>query len=292
MQVINESNAVENIVARPVTERFVAEVTGVDLAQPLSDAAFARILEHFHRYRIVFFRDQKLSARDLAEFGARFGPLEVHHLTDHLLPELPQVRMISNVVNDGKALGAARAGMYWHSDLSYKPRPALATLLYGVECPASGGQTMFADMVSAYAALPEAMKAKIRGRTHVRDRSYRYSEFYPNRPPLTPEQIAAVPPVEHPMVRVHPVTGELALYISAGSCSHIVGMDVEEGRRLLRELEDFATQPQFVYSHPWREGDLVVWDNRVTLHCATPCEPPYRRTMQRVQAVGEQPIPA
>ena len=285
-------NVAERIVARPVTENFVAEVTGVDLAQPLADAAYARVLEHFHRYRIVFFRDQRITPEQLAAFGARFGTLEVHHLPDHLMRELPQVRIISNEIKDGKALGAARAGMYWHSDLSYKPRPALATLLYGIECPPVGGNTEFADMVAAYAALPEALKARIKGRTTIRDRSYRYNEFYPNRPPLTPEQIAAVPPVEHPMVRVHPETGELALYISAGSCSHIVGMDVEEGRRLLRELEAFATRPQFVYSHRWQKGDLVVWDNRVTLHCATTCAPPYRRTMQRVQASGEQPIPA
>jgi len=280
------------IEAHPVSKGFVAEVTGVDLSQPLSDEAFARVLEHFHRYRIVFFRGQRLEPAQLAEFGARFGPLEVHHLPDHLMQSLPQVRVISNEVKDGKALGAVNAGMYLHSDLSYNPRPALATLLYGVECPPVGGETRFADMVAAYAALPEALKARIRGRTHIRDRSYRYNEFYPNRPPLTPEQIAAVPPVEHPMVRIHPTTGELALYISAGSCSHIVGMDVEEGRRLLRELEAFATQPQFVYSHRWQKGDLVVWDNRVTLHCATSCTPPYRRTMQRVQAIGEQPIPA
>lgn len=285
-------NAAEHIVAHPVTKRFVAEIAGVDLALPLSDEAYARVLDHFHRYRIVLLRNQQITPEELAAFGARFGELEVHHLPDHLMQTLPQVRIISNEVKDGKALGAARAGMYWHSDLSYKPRPALATLLYGIECPPVGGNTKFADMVAAYEALPEALKAKIRGRTHIRDRSYRYNEFYPNRPPLTPEQIAAVPPVEHPMVRVHPVTGELALYISAGSCSHIVGMDVEEGRALLRELEEFATQPQFVYSHAWRKGDLVVWDNRVTLHCATSCQPPYRRTMQRVQAIGEVPIAA
>jgi len=289
---MSTANVAERIVAHPVTPRFVAEVTGVDLAQPLSDEAFARVLEHFHRYRIVFFRNQQITPDELASFGARFGELEVHHLPDHLMRQLPQVRIISNEIRDGKELGAARAGMYWHSDLSYKPRPALATLLYGIECPPVGGATQFADMVAAYAALPGALKQKIRGRTHVRDRSYRYNEFYPNRPPLTPEQIAAVPPVEHPMVRVHPVTGEHALYVSAGSCSHIVGMDVEEGRALLRELEAFATQPQFVYSHPWQKGDLVVWDNRVTLHCATSCPPPYRRTMQRVQAIGEVPIAA
>ena len=290
MSAVVQDNAAETIHAREIGPGFVAEITGVDLAKPLGDEAFARILEYFHRHRVIVFPQQQMGPRQLADFGARFGPLEVHHLAEHLMRDLPQVRIISNAVEDGEEMGAAGAGMYWHSDLSYRPKPALATLLYALECPPEGGHTLFADMVAAYRALPDETKARIRGRTSVRDRSYRYNEFYPNRPALTPEQIAAVPPVEHAMVRRHPGTGELALYISAGSCSHIVGMDVEEGRKLLRELEAFATQPEFVYAHAWREGDLVVWDNRATLHCATGCPPQFRRTMHRVQAVGEKPI--
>jgi taurine dioxygenase len=292
MSVESISNDPSSVVAMPLQSGFGAEVSGVDVAQAISDEAFARILDHLHRYRVIYFRQQKITPVQLARFGARFGELEVHHLPDHLMRDLPQVRVISNEVKDGKEVGAARAGMYWHSDLSYKTRPALATLLYCVECPPVGGNTLFADMVRAYTALPGELKAELLGRTTIRDRSYRYNEFYPNRPPLTPQQIAAVPPVEHPAVRVHPVTKELALYISAGSCSHIVGMGIERGRKLLRELEEFATQSRFVYSHAWQKGDLVVWDNRTTLHCATPCDPSYRRTMQRVQAIGEQPITA
>jgi taurine dioxygenase len=290
MPIAAPTNAAETVPARQIGPGFVAEITGVDLAKRLEDGAFARILGHFDRHRVLVFRGQQITPRDLADFGARFGPLEVHHLADHLLPDLPQVRIISNAVEDGEEVGAVGAGMYWHSDLSYRPKPALATLLYAVECPSEGGHTLFADMVAVYRALSDQMKARIRGRTTLRDRSYRYNEFYPNRPPLTPEQVAAVPPVEHAMVRRHPTTGEVALYISAGSCSHVIGMDMDEGRNLLRELEVFATQPQFVYSHQWQEGDLVVWDNRVTLHCATGCPPQYRRTMYRVQAVGEAPI--
>ena len=281
------------IFARQVSDTFAAEVSGVDLAAPMPTTTFERILEIFYRYRVIFFPRQAISPRQLADFASKFGELENYHLADFMLPEVPQVRIISNEIVDGRNVGATGAGMSWHSDLSYRPRPAGATLLYGLVCPSEGGNTKFADMVAAYAALPEDTKKKIAGLRTVRDRSYRYSEFYPQRPPLTKAQKDAVPPVEHPLVRVHPVTGELALYVSAGSCSHIPGMDVEEGRKLIGELEKFATQPRFVYSHPWKDGDLVVWDNCATLHCATPFDTSnYIRKMQRVQALGGQPIPA
>lgn len=278
---------------KPAARTFAAIVSGVDVAALQDDAAFARLLEVFHRYRVICLRAQTLTPRQLADFASCFGELEDYHLADYMIPDVPQVRIISNEIVNGKNVGATNAGMYWHSDLSYRPNPAGATLLYGLSCPQEGGNTLFADMVAAYAALPDAMKARIAGLSTVRDRSYRYSEFYPNRPPLTAAQKAAVPPVEHPLVRVHPVTGEKALYVSAGSCSHIPGMDVQAGRQLIAELEAFATQSQFVYSHAWQAGDLVIWDNSVSLHCATPFDTSkYIRKMHRVQALGGRPIPA
>jgi taurine dioxygenase len=272
---------------------FAAVVDGVDAGAALSADAFARLLEIYHRHRVICLRRQTLSPRQLAEFARRFGELEDYHLADFMVPDVPQVRILSNEIVDGKNVGATNAGMYWHSDLSYRPNPAGATLLYGLSCPPEGGNTLFADMVAAYAALPEEMRRRITGLTTVRDRSYRYNEFYPNRPPLTDAQRAAVPPVEHPLVRVHPVTGAKALYMSAGSCSHIPGMDIDAGRKLIAELEAFATQPRFVYSHAWQAGDLVIWDNCVTLHCATPFDgKQYIRKMHRVQALGGRPISA
>ncbi len=274
-------------------ETFAAIVSGVNLAHSLDADAFAGLLETFYRYRVICLRGQKLSPRQLADVARRFGELEDYHLADYMIPDVPQVRVLSNEIVNGKNTGAVNAGMYWHSDLSYRPQPAGATLLYGITCPAEGGNTLFADMVAAYAALPDDMRKRITGLATVRDRSYRYSEFYPNRPPLTDAQKAAVPPVTHPLVRVHPVTGEKALYVSAGSCSHIPGMDVAEGRKLIAELEAFATQPRFVYSHTWQPGDLVIWDNCVTLHCATPFDmQKYIRKMHRVQALGGTPLPA
>ena len=176
------------IFARQVSDTFAAEVSGVDLVAPMPTTTFERILEIFYRYRVIFFPRQAISPRQLADFASKFGELENYHLADFMLPEVPQVRIISNEIVDGRNVGATGAGMSWHSDLSYRPRPAGATLLYGLVCPSEGGNTKFADMVAAYAALPEDTKKKIAGLRTVRDRSYRYSEFYPQRPSLTKAQ--------------------------------------------------------------------------------------------------------
>ncbi|MEK6592636.1 MAG: TauD/TfdA family dioxygenase [Pseudomonadota bacterium] len=269
-----------------------AEIRGMDLSRHLGNDTFARILDVFHRHCVIFFRDQKLTPEQLAAFSARFGELDVHHMTEHTFPNLPQVRVLSNVKKDGKTIGITNGGMHWHSDLSYKPRPALATLLYAIECPPQGADTQFASMYEAYAALPETTRSKLRGLYTVHDRNYRYSALYPSRPPLTAEQIAKVPPVEHSLVRVHPVTGRPALFVAKDVVSHIIGMDQAGGRALIEELEAFSTQSRFIYSHKWRPGDVLVWDNRCTLHRATPYDPAYRRTLYRTQVKGDAPLPA
>lgn len=280
------------ITAIPMTPHLGTEVRGIDLADTLDEAAFSRILEFLHRHCVIFFRGQNLTPEQLAAFSARFGELDVHHMTEHVFPHLPQVRVLSNVKKDGKVMGITKGGMHWHSDLSYKPRPALVTLLYAVECPPQGADTQFANMYEAYAALPETTRSRLRGLRAVHDRNYRYSALYPSRPPLVPEQIAKVPPVEHPLVRIHPATGRPALFLAKDVVSHIVGMDEDEARAWIEELEAFSTQTRFMYSHKWRTGDVLVWDNRCTLHRATPYDPAYRRTLYRTQVKGDAPVPA
>lgn len=276
----------------PAHADLAAEVRGVDLSAPLSPATWEAILAAFHRFSVIFFRGQRLSPRALADFAARFGPLDVHHMTEHVLPDIPQVRVLSNAKKEGRAVGITRGGMHWHSDLSYKPVPAAATLLYGIECPPEGADTQFVSMCAAYDALPEATRARIAGLQAVHDRNFRYAALYPNRAPLTPEQVAKVPPSTHPLVRVHPVTGRKALFLAKDVVSHIVGLPADESRALIDELEAFATQPRFVYSHRWQAGDLIVWDNRSTLHRATPYDNRHTRTLHRVQVRGEVPIAA
>jgi taurine dioxygenase len=283
---------VSEITVRPSGCCIGAEILGVDLSRTLEADVFARILDAFHQHCVICFRAQQLTPEQFAAFSGRFGELEVHHMTEHTLPHLRCVRILSNVVKDGKAIGITNAGMHWHSDLSYKEKPALATLLYAIECPPEGADTQFAGMCAAHDALSPDVKAKLRGLTAVHDRNFRYSQLYPERSPLSAEQVAKVPPVEHPVVRVHPVTRRPALFVAKDVVSRIVGMDENEGRRLIDELEAFATQPQFIYSHKWRPGDVLVWDNRSTLHRATPYERRYRRLLQRTQVTGTVPIAA
>lgn len=287
---LNVPAAVRAIANTPT--EFAAEVTGVDLAQAISAEVFARVLELFNHHAVLCFRRQILTPAALAAFAARFGKLEIHHMTQHVLTDLPQVRILSNIRKNGQAVGVSNAGMHWHSDLSYKPVPALATLLYGVECPPTGANTEFVSMSAAYTALPASLRKKLHGMRALHDRNFRYSLLYPERSPLTPEQVAGVPPVEHPVVRIHPATGQPALFVAKDIVSTIVGMPQEDSRQLLDQLERAATQPDLIYAHRWQPGDLLVWDNRCTLHRATPFDNQHRRFLYRAQVEGEVPVAA
>lgn len=267
-----------------------AEIRGVDLSTTPDDALFSRILDALYKHGVIFFRNQQLTPELLATFSACFGELDVHHMTEHVFPHLPQVRVLSNAKKDGKAMGITRGGMHWHSDLSYKPVPALVTLLYAVECPPEGADTQFADMYAAYAELPEPRRSKLHNLRAVHDRNFRYSALYPNRSPLSAEQIAKVPPVEHPLVRIHPATRRPALFVAKDVVSRIIGMPEAESRALIDELEAFAVRPENVFSHKWQAGDVLVWDNRCTLHRATPYDSKYQRTLYRTQIKGEVPV--
>lgn len=278
---------------RPLDAVVGAEISGVDLSQPLPTAAVDTILRAFAEHAVLIFHDQKLGPAELSRFTAYFGPLDIHHLAEKPFPDYPEVRILSNVKKDGKLIGANRAGRHWHSDLSYLKETGLATFLYCVETPPVGGDTQFAGMEAAYKALPDELKHKIEGRKAIHDRNFRYSELYPDRKPLTPEQVAAVPPVEHPIVVKHPVTGRNSLFVAKDVVARIVGMDEAESRKLIDELEAFVTQDRFVYRHKWRVGDLVVWDNRSTMHQATGYdEGKYRRVMYRTQVRGSVPLAA
>lgn len=282
-----------SIHAEPMGGALGARIHGVDLSRPLSEAAFARVLELLHRHAVVFFRDQQLTPRQLVDFSARFGELDVHHMTEHVFPDLPWVRVLSNAKRDGRTIGITRGGMHWHSDLSYKPKTALATLLYGVECPPEGADTQFVSMSAAWRALPADLQRRLAPMRAVHDRNFRYSQLYPSRPPLTPEQVAKVPPVEHPLVVRHPATGDPALYVARDVVSRLVGVEEAEGRTLIDELETLATREENIYSHRWQAGDVLVWDNRCTLHRATPFEfGRHTRTMYRTQVRGTAPQPA
>ncbi len=281
-----------DVSAVAMTPNLGAEVRGVDLSSPLSDACCARIMEIFHRYCVIFFRNQQLESQHLLRFAARFGELEIEPSAELQMPGLPQIGILSNTKQSGRMPGIVRDGMHWHSDRAYTQTPTQATLAYGIRCPREGANTEFVNMYAVFEALPAERRLFLEKLRAVHDYRFRYAELYPNRAPLTAEQAAKLPAAEHPLVRVHPVTGRKALFVAKDVVSEIVGLKDGDSRKLIDELEAFAVQPRFSYSHRWQEGDVLVWDNRCTLHRATPFDNRFDRVLHRVQVRGEAPMPA
>lgn len=276
----------------PISAPIGVELRGVDLAQAIDDQAFQAIRTAWLRHTILLVRDQShLRPEDLIAFARRFGELDEHDQPQYCLAGYPEIALVSNVKEGGRYVGAPKAGRQWHSDAQYLRKPPSASLLWAKEVPPSEGNTCFANMVAAYKALDADRRARIEPLRIKFSRTRAYALYHPERPPLSDEEKARLPDVAHPMVRTHPDTGERALYV--GGEQHggtVIGMPEEEGAALLRELRAFATRPRFAYEHRWRVGDLVVWDNRSTMHCALPFdEERYRRMMYRVQIAGNEP---
>ena len=288
-----------------VGKHIGAEISGVDLTQPLSDDTFAQIAKAFFDNEVVFFRNQKITPAQQVAFTQRFGILEQHVRKESRLPGHPEILVVSNLLDDkGNAIGAQDAGRFWHSDLSYKKEPSLLSALYAVEVPAKDGKvlgdTNFTSTTAAYDALPEAMKQRLQGLNNVH--SYRY---YRNKNAqaqkedaarggrvvqehaLTEEQLKSVPDVEAPIVRTHPVTKRNGLFINEAHTSAIVGLPQAEGDALRDEICQHIIKPEFQYRHSWQAGDLLLWDNCAALHKANfDYDLPQRRLMYRTTVRG------
>ena len=285
------SIAIRDLDLAPISPVMGAGVHGIDLADPLDGAVFAAILAALNRHMLLRFAGQHLSPPQLIAFSRRFGELQIHVLDEYRHPQHPEIYLLSNV---DKATGRTtgyhpdRGTLVWHSDLSFQRRPALATILYGVEVPKTGGDTLFADMRAAYDALPEAMQRRVASLRGIHDLDY--SRTRAGAAPMTEKQRAEAPPVDHPLVRTHPETRMKGLYISH-HISRIAGMADEEARRLLAELMAHATDARFVYRNTWRTGDVVLWDNRCTMHCATEYDAAEeRRVIHRTVVKGDVPV--
>jgi len=283
------------ILATPVQGDFVARVTGLDLSKPLDEGDFGQVQEAFNRYAVLVFPEQRLTDDQQIAFSERFGPLETSLRKDRPRRiDNPRVSDISNVderdrvfdPDDERALYNA-GNRLWHTDSSFKRVPAMASLLSGREVPPSGGETEYCDLRGAWDALPDDRKRGLE--RLVAEHSFVYSRALIGYDQFTDAERAAVPPVPQAVVRTHPASGRKSLYLGSHA-SHIIGRPVEEGRALLRELLDFATQPQFVYRHVWRQHDLVMWDNRCVLHRGRPWdEQRHRRIMHRTTVAGAGP---
>ena len=266
---------------------FVGEVRGVDLREPLDDATFADIQAAIDRDAILVFRGEKLTEEQQIVFSTRFGPLEA---SNSVLQTKSRVNSklvdISNLDEDNKVLSAgdrrrmfALGNQLWHTDSSFKRVPAKYSLLHCHAPTPVGGETQFVDMRAAYDMLPDAMKTKLEGL--VAEHSIFHSRGKLGFTEFSAEERASLPPVPQMVVRTHPGSGRKTLYL-ASHASHIVDWFVPDGRMLIQDLIEHATQPQFVYTHTWSVGDLVIWDNRCTMHRGRPYnEAKHRRDLRR-----------
>jgi taurine dioxygenase len=278
------------VTVTPLTPAVGAEIGNVDLTA-LSADDFAQIEAAWHRYSVLLIREQKLTDDDLLAFSRRFGELDPPPNQEHgrqSPPGYPDVYVVSNVLDaKGEPIGALGAGeAVWHTDMSYLDLPPDASMLYALEIPPSGGNTYFCGMQAVWKALPAALKARIEGRRIKHDGTFNSGGYV--RQGVTPtDDPHKAPGAWHPAVCVHPVTGEPALYLGRRRNSYVEDLPPAESDALLNELWQFLDSPKFFYEHHWRVGDLVLWDNRSTMHRRDPFDNAARRVMHRTQIKGK-----
>ena len=288
--------------AEPLHPVFAARVTGLDMTRPLSPAEVAEVRAQMDRYAVcVYPNATPLSNEQHIAFARHLGPMQRSRVLTvtgrrERLGEWPELVDVGNLDPDGNIRPAEsrdrafnHANRLWHTDMSFHPNRATYSLLNSHVIPENGdGDTEFADERAAYDALPSAMKEKIEGL--VASHSIWYSRQVSGFPEPTAEELESRPPAEHKIAQTHPTSGRRTLYL-ASHASHILGMPCDEGRVLLKELIDFATQREFVYRHKWTCGDVVIWDNRCTMHRATPFDVTREgRVVRRCTVIGEVPV--
>jgi len=278
---------------------FAGEVAGVDCHQPLSPAEVAAIEAGMDQYAVLVFREQNITDEEQITFTRHFGELESYSTLGHIRrrPEQrlgPGIADFSNLDKDGRIMSVEDRVWFfklgdrlWHSDSSFRPVPAKYSILSGRVIPSWGANTEFADMRAAYDALDERTKAEVEDL--VCEHSLIYSREAIGFTDLTAEEIAAFQPIRQPLVRTHPATGRKSLFLAAHAGA-IVGWTIPEARMFLRDLTEHATQRDFVYSHEWRPYDLVIWDNRQTMHRARRFDRDEVRDVRRTTLAGDAPL--
>ena len=281
---------------QPTGEILGATVRGIDLARPLSEADFALILLALGRHGVLRFPDQHLDAPALRDFSQRFGSIQ-HMLTGFHEPGMPEVGILSNVVDNGRPIGLADAGQDWHTDMSYNPTIGFLNVLFAVKVPRRNGQalgnTAFVNTHAAYEDLPAAIKERLATATATHD----FNKFWENmrrrpgstRGPMTEEQRKRRPPSVHPVFLTHPITERPVLYCNPGYAIRINELDEAESERMLATLFAHQLQAKYQYQHRWTEGDVLMWDHIGTLHNAIPdYGPDEHRLMKRCQVMADK----
>ena len=263
------------------------EIRGVDLRAPLDEETFGRVRRAWEENCIALFRDQHLDEMEQVRFAARFGELgvAVNDLDPLKGGSHPAILYVSNVRVNGKVTGILPDGeMFFHSDTCYMERPAMASMLYAIEVPSSGGHTLYANGFRAYETLQEDLKSKLAGKRALN--IYDYTGAPLTRASVLPQDVKSY---AHPIFRTHPATGRKALFVNRLMTWSILDMDPKEGRDILEFLFEHQERPEFVYEHVWKPGDVVLWDNRSCLHARTDFDPNERRRLRRVTMLGDKP---
>jgi taurine dioxygenase len=281
---MNEMSA-NHVKARPLSGVIGAEVSGINLAR-LTDEEFEAFYSHWLKGQVVLVRDQELPDADLVAFSRRVGELDIAPPNENgqrHASGFEEIFVISNVIENGEAIGSLGAGeAVWHTDMNYLPAPPMASVLYCHETPSEGGRTGFMNMYAAYDALPDTLRNRVEG-LRIKHDSTTNSAGYRRLGAEEITDLRTSPGQLHPMVRRHPETGRPALYLGRRLHALIEGMDIAESDALLDEIWSIAVREEFAWHHSWRPGDLLIWDNRCTMHRRDPFSPAARRIMHRTQ---------
>ena len=269
--------------SRVLGNSVACEVVGLRLWEPQDDQTIDRLRALWAQHPVLVFRRQALSEDELADFSARFGPLERTVRTDWASPVRPEVSLISNLKDaQAKPIGGLGDGeIQWHSDQSYMLNPATGAMLYALELPSEGGATSWVDLSAAYAGLPDRLRRAVEGRRAIFSYVKRLAGYQGIDRMISEEAKRKTPPILHPLVHTHPATGRRALYLDSTTTVGIDGMDEASGSALLEEIYEFATQSEFTYRHHWQVGDALLWDNGFSMHRREPFDPTARRLMKR-----------
>jgi alpha-ketoglutarate-dependent taurine dioxygenase len=287
--------AASRLTVRKLHSALGAEVRGVDMRQSLDAATFSELHDIWMQHLVLVFPGQHVTDSEHVAFTRYFGEPEIFHQKIIRSERVKEIFRVSNVDEDNNLMPPdhpvaqqVALAQFWHTDSSYRQIPCTGALLHGVEVSRTGGETQFTNMYLVYDALPDSLKRQIEGRKAQHNFGHMHTQAALK--PLTEEEKAAMPPIWQPMVRRHPVTGRKALYISPIYNDAVEGMAPDEGRQLIAQLTKIAADPRFVYTHRWETNDVLMWDNRCTMHQVTPFDPRERRVMHRTTIVGTEPV--
>ncbi len=267
---------------RPLSSFLGAEIVGIDLQQAVSHSIFRAIYEAFLEHQLLLFDNIDLPPALQVEFAGKFGEVQVHVMNQyHGYEDHPEIFLLSNLDENGTPNGQHpdKGTLFWHTDGSWRDRTGLATMMYSEAVPNEGGETQFCDMYGAYERLDPEIKSRLEGRNAIHNLDFTRKRHM-KHDTLTSEQKASVPPVAHPVFRTHPETGRKSLFLGDHAES-IEGMDYEEGRKLIDELNELSTPDEWTYSHRWKPGQVLIWDNRCLLHRGTPFDTARERRVMR-----------